>query len=88
MEDRRDLLFYLSEYSNNDIQNSTHKTKVLQKHDPHKKPGWIRVLRKGKQFLLCLWRPIYLLLINTNVVWYRQDVVRYRQDSSIDTNKK
>ena len=39
MEDRRDLLFYLSEYSNNDLQNSTHKTKVLQKHDPHKKPG-------------------------------------------------
>jgi hypothetical protein len=41
--------------TNNDLQN-THKTKDEQ-HEPTKNRGELKVLRKGKHFLLYLWQP-------------------------------
>ena len=37
--------------TNNDLQNTTHKTKDWATRTPQKNQGWTRVLLKGKQFL-------------------------------------
>jgi hypothetical protein len=36
--------------TNDDLQNIHIKLKI-EYHEPHKKPGWTEVLRKGKQFI-------------------------------------
>ena len=50
--------------TNNDLQNITQKTKDLATHTLTKNQGWMHVLRKNKQVLLCLhWFKRYCFVV-------------------------